>query len=133
MAKKDIIQTQGKRKEATARATLTAGTGKVRVNGIYLHNFGNDLLRMRIGEPLILAQDQSQKLDFEVKVAGGGLNGQADAVRLAMARALVEYEPKLKKTFEEYDRLLLVADVRRKETRKPNDSKARAARQKSYR
>ncbi len=133
MAKKDIIQTQGKRKRAIARATLTLGNGKVKVNGLYLHNFGTELLRLRIGEPLLLAAEISQKVNFEVNVAGGGVNGQADAIRLAMARALVEYEPKLKKTFDEYDRLLLVADVRRKETRKPNDSKARAARQKSYR
>ena len=133
MAKKDIIQTQGKRKRAIARATLTPGNGKVKVNGLYLHNFGTELLRLRIGEPLLLAAESAQKVNFEVKVAGGGVNGQADAIRLAMARALVEHEPKLKKTFDEYDRLLLVADVRRKETRKPNDSKARAARQKSYR
>ena len=133
VAKKDVIQTQGKRKLATARATLTTGTGKVTVNGMYLHNYGTDLLRTRISEPLILAEDAAEKLNFEIRVQGGGINGQADAVRLAIARALVEHQPKLKKTFDDYDRLLLVADVRRKETRKPNDSKARAARQKSYR
>ena len=132
-AKKDIIHTQGKRKQAVARATLTAGTGKVRVNGLYLHNYTNSLLYTRIREPLALAGDAAGKVNFEIKVEGGGINGQADAIRLAMARALVEYDPKLKKTFDEYDRLLLVADIRRKETRKPNDSKARAARQKSYR
>ena len=74
-----------------------------------------------------------KKLNFEIRVQGGGINGQADAIRLAIARALVEHQPKLKKTFYDYDRLLLVADVRRKETRKPNDSKLGAARQKSYR
>src|SRR3989344_1620285 len=133
MAKKDIIHAQGKRKQAIARATLKPGNGKVTVNGLYLHNYGTELLRMRIAEPLMLAGEDAQKVNFEVHVAGGGVNGQADAIRLAMARALVQYDSKLKKTFDEYDRLLLVADVRRKETRKPNDSKARAARQKSYR
>ena len=133
MAKKDIIHTQGKRKQAIARATLKPGNGKVTVNGLYLHNYGTELLRMRIAEPLMLPGEDAQKVNFEVHVAGGGVNGQADAIRLAMARALVQYDSKLKKTFDEYDRLLLVADVRRKETRKPNDSKARAARQKSYR
>jgi small subunit ribosomal protein S9 len=133
VTRKDIVQTQGKRKLAIARATLTPGTGKVTVNGLYLHNYGTDLLRTRIGEPLVLAGDAAQKVNFEIRVQGGGVNGQADAVRLAIARALVEHQPKLKKTFDDYDRLLLVADVRRKETRKPNDSKARAARQKSYR
>lgn len=133
MAKKDVIHTQGKRKLAIARATLTPGKGKVKINGLYLHNFGTELLRLRASEPLMLAGESAQKVNFNINVNGGGVNGQADAIRLAMARALVAYEPKLKKTFDEYDRLLLVADVRRKETRKPNDSKARAARQKSYR
>lgn len=133
MAKKDVVHTQGKRKLATARATLTAGTGRVRVNGLYLHNYANDVLHTRISEPLVLAGPAAEKVNFDIKVQGGGINGQADAIRLAIARALVEHQPKLKKTFDDYDRLLLVADVRRKETRKPNDSKARAARQKSYR
>ena len=82
---------------------------------------------------MILAGEGAKKLNFQVSANGGGINGQADAIRLAIARALVEHDSKLKKTFEEYDRLLLVADIRRKETRKPNDSKARAKRQKSYR
>ncbi|MEK6863595.1 MAG: 30S ribosomal protein S9 [Nanoarchaeota archaeon] len=133
ISKKDIIHTKGRRKEAVARATLTPGTGKVRINGLYLQNYGTELLQMRINEPLALSSEQAQKVNFKIKVEGGGVNGQADAIRVAVARALVEYDPKLKKTFDEYDRLLLVADVRRKETRKPNDSKARASRQKSYR
>ncbi|MEK6809206.1 MAG: 30S ribosomal protein S9 [Nanoarchaeota archaeon] len=133
MAKKDYVHARGKRKQAVARATLTAGTGKVTVNGISLHNYSIDILRTRISEPLVLAADVAEKVNVEIHVQGGGVNGQADAVRLAIARALVEHQPKLKKTFYDYDRLLLVADVRRKEARKPNDSKARAARQKSYR
>ena len=84
-------------------------------------------------EPLILAGDLAKKVDITVRISGGGINGQADACRLAIARALVQFDEKLKKTFNDYDRLLLVADVRRKEVCKPNDSKARAKRQKSYR
>jgi len=128
-----IIHTQGKRKSAIARATMMPGKGKVMVNGITLDNFANEFLRLRIREPLLLAGAEANNLDFKVLARGGGLNGQADAVRLAIGRALVELHPHLKKVFDDYDRLLLVADVRRKETRKPNDSKARAARQKSYR
>lgn len=127
------IQKQGKRKRATARATLNEGKGKVKINGQYLNSFSNSILRLRVSEPLTLAGEIANKIDLDVKVAGGGINGQADAVRLAIARALVQYEPKLKSVFEDYDRLLLVADIRRKETCKPNDSKARAKRQKSYR
>jgi len=127
------IQTKGKRKRAVARATLNSGKGQVTINGQMLSNFSTDLLRMRIGEPLVLAPEVVKEIDIEVQVNGGGANGQADAIRLAIARALVEHDKKLKKTFDDYDRLLLVADVRRKEACKPNDSKARAKRQKSYR
>lgn len=124
---------RGKRKRAIARASVGAGTGKVKINGQFLDNFSNDMSRLRIKEPLTLASDVVSKIDVKVNVIGGGMNGQADAIRLAIARALVQHEPKLKKIFEDYDRLLLVADVRRKEVCKPNDSKARAKRQKSYR
>jgi len=130
---KKTIHTQGKRKMAIARATLSVGKGMVKVNGQLLDNFGDEVNRLRMSEPLVLAAELAKKVDFKVNVCGGGVNGQADAVRLAIARALVEHEPKLEKVFDDYDRLLLVADVRRKETCKPNDSKARAKRQKSYR
>src|SRR3989338_9810015 len=127
------IQTKGKRKRAVARATLNSGKGQVTINGQMLNNFSTDLLRMRIGEPLVLAPEVVKEIDIDIQVNGGGANGQADAIRLAIARALVEHDKKLKKTFDDYDRLLLVADVRRKEACKPNDSKARANRQKRYR
>jgi len=84
-------------------------------------------------EPLVLAGEVAKKVNIDVKVNGGGVNGQADACRLAIARALVEFDASLENTFDEYDRLLLVADVRQNEESKPNDSKPRAKRQKSYR
>ncbi len=127
------ILTEGKRKRAVARATLSAGKGFVSINGISLQHYGDPLLQLRIAEPLTLAGDAAKEVNFAVSVAGGGVSGQADAIRLAIARALVEYDPKLEKVFAEYDRLLLVADVRRNESCKPNDSKPRAKRQKSYR
>lgn len=128
-----IIHTQGKRKRSVARATLRAGKGKIKINGQYLDNFGTYINRIRVSEPLVLAGDVAKKIDLDVTVIGGGSSGQSDACRLAIARALVEHDKKLKKVFEDYDRLLLVADVRRKEVCKPNDSKARAKRTKSYR
>ena len=128
---KKVIVTQGKRKKALARAKLYPGTGKVIINGQSLRNYSNDSLRLRVSEPLILAGRKD--VDLTVTCSGGGENGQADAIRLAIARALVQDDQKLKKTFDEYDRLLLVADVRRNETCKPNDSKPRDKRQKSYR
>lgn len=131
---KKIIHTQGKRKRAIARATLyPGGKGKVLINGQTIDNYGNEMIRLRIKEPLVLIGELAKKIDFHINSVGGGTNGQADAIRLAIARALVQYDNKLKKIFDEYDRLLLVADVRRKEVCKPNDSKARSKRQKSYR
>jgi len=128
-----VIQASGSRKRAVARATLRPGKGKVKINGQFLSNYGSDISRLRISEPLVLASNVAKKVDIDVSVNGGGVNGQSDAIRLAIARALVVHDDKLKKVFDEYDRLLLVADVRRKEVCKPNDSKARAKRQKSYR
>ena len=132
MAKK-IIHTSGSRKRAVARATIKDGKGKIKVNGQLLRNYSDEMSRIRIMEPLVLAGDVANKVEISVNVNGGGVNGQADAIRLAIARGLVQYSSKLKQVFDDYDRLLLVADVRMKEACKPNMSKARAKRQKSYR
>ena len=99
----NIIQTKGKRKRAVARATLTEGKGKIRINGTHLESYGTEMLRLRIHEPLLLAGSMAQNVDINVLVVGGGVNGQADAIRLAIARSLIKHEPKLKKTFEEYE------------------------------
>ncbi len=127
------IHTSGKRKSAVARATLKKGQGIVRINSKRLKVIKPEMQRLMIREPLVLAGDLSEKVDIEVNVTGGGKTSQAEASRLAIARALVKQEPKLEEKFLEYDRHLLVADVRRKEVNKPNRSKARAKRQKSYR
>lgn len=129
-----MIHTSGKRKSAIARAVLKPGSGKIRVNNTFLDNYVNNIFKLRIQEPLILAGDVLKEIDITVQVSGGGITGQAEAVRLAIGRALVQYDKKLEKEFENYDRQLLVADVRRKESRKPGrHSKARAKTQKSYR
>ena len=130
-----VSNVSGKRKRAIARATIKEGTGRVTVNNKLVENITPKLAQMRIMEPTILAGDIMNKINVSVRVAGGGMMSQADAVRLAIARGIVDYtnDKKLEKVYQEYDRQLLVADVRRKETCKPNDSKARAKRQKSYR
>jgi len=129
------VHASGKRKRAVARATLRSGKGSIRVNRMLLEFFKPEPARMKIQEPLILAGDVVNKLNIDVRVFGGGIMSQAEASRLAIARGLLEFtkDQKLEKTFLDYDRHLLVADVRRKEPCKPNDSKARAKRQKSYR
>jgi small subunit ribosomal protein S9 len=133
MSKKMILES-GKRKRAIARASLKQGKGIVTVNGILLDIYEPRMARLRILEPLILAGSKAQTVDIAVKVAGGGVTGQADATRLAIAKAMAENDNTLRQVFLDYDRQLLVADVRRRESRKPNtNSKARAKRQKSYR
>lgn len=131
-----IIQTLGKRKSAIAKVTLKQGKGKIRINNIFIDNYEPRLSRLKLKEPILLAGNVIDKINIQVKVKGGGLTSQAEASRLGIAKALVEYtkNDKLKEQFLNYDRNLLVADVRRKETHKPNrHGKARAKRQKSYR
>lgn len=130
------IITSGKRKKAIARAVIKEGKGIIRINNQLLETYEPELLRLRIKEPLLLADKLTGKIDVNVTVTGGGMASQADAVRLAIARGLVKFanDASVEKAFDEYDRNLLVADVRRKEARKPNtNSKARAKKQKSYR
>lgn len=128
------IQTSGKRKSATARATLTEGDGNVTINGKTIEQFTSHTYQLKIREPLILADDTADDVNITVSVEGGGVSGQASAARLAIAKALADYNEALQDVYEEYDRYLLVADARQKETRKPNrQGKARSKRQKSYR
>lgn len=129
-----FIITTGKRKSAVARATLTHGAGVVRINHALLETVRPAFHQLKIREPLIIAQDAASRVNIDVLVAGGGQNSQSEAARLAIAKALAQFDKKLHKEFLSYDRQLLVADVRAKETHKPNcHGKARAKRQKSYR
>jgi len=131
------IITSGKRKTAIARAEINEGTGKVTINKMDYTNFHKfDVLRMK--EPLLIAEKKlGGKLNFDVHITvhGGGEKSQIEAARLALARAIIKFteSTELEDEFFEYDRNLLVADVRRKEANKPGDSKARAKRQTSYR
>ena len=108
---------------------------KVKINKLDLNSIPIEMVKLRMSEPLILADELAKEVDILVDVRGGGLTSQADAVRLAIARALNDYsKDKLKRKFLDYDRTLLVADIRKKEATKPNTSgNARAKRQKSYR
>ncbi len=131
-----IIHAVGKRKRAVARAVLRApGKGRIRVNKIPLELWSARYYRLKVMEPLILAGEELvNQVDIDVNVTGGGVMGQADAVRTAIAKALAEYGgEELKKKFLEFDRTLLVSDVRRNEPSRPGPSKPRAAAQKSKR
>jgi len=129
-----FIHTSGKRKTSIARATLSPGKGIIRINGTLLEHWNPGMNQMKVREPILIAAGAADNMDVRIRVEGGGVSSQAEACRLALARSLVEHDKKLQGVFLEYDRQLLVADVRRRETRKPNThGKARSKRQKSYR
>ncbi|HLC98799.1 MAG TPA: 30S ribosomal protein S9 [Candidatus Nanoarchaeia archaeon] len=132
---KKVVHVSGKRKRSVARATLKQGKGRVKINNISIDVYEPKIARMKIIEPLIIAGDLAKDVDINVDIRGGGVISGAEAAKLAIGRALVEWAGKssLKEDLLNYDRTMLVADVRYKEQRKPNDSKARAKRQKSYR
>jgi small subunit ribosomal protein S9 len=118
MVKKEkTILEVGKRRLAIARAVIKEGTGKVFINSKPLDFWGTPVLRLWIKEPLILAGDLTKTVDIHVNVRSGGIVGQAEAVRQAIAKALVRYskDKKLKQKFLDYDRNLLVYDPRRNE------------------
>ena len=128
--------TSGKRKKAIARAVVKAGNGMVRINSIPLDNVQPRMSMLKMQEPLIIAGELASKVNIDVSVKGGGVTSQADAGRIAIAKAMVSFSKndKLKEIYLAYDRNMLVADVRRKEPSKPNrHGKARAKVQKSYR
>ena len=129
------INATGKRKRAVARASVSAGDGKIIINKRPLLTYEPEAYRLRIIEPIIIAGEAAKKIDFRVTVTGGGAQGQAEAARLAIAKGLVAFtgSKTLKKEFLSYDRHLMIADVRRNEPHKPNDSKPRAMRQPSNR
>lgn len=136
MKEKKISITSGKRKRAIAKAIIKDGTGIIRINKMLLDNYNPKIARLKLREPLILAENAAEKVDIDIDVRGGGVNSQAEAARLALAKALVIHSKgdSLRDTFLEYDRNFLVADVRYKETHKPNrHGKARAKVAKSYR
>ena len=135
--KPTVLTISGKRKTAIAKATIRAGTGIIRVNKKPINIFPY-FQRLTLLEPIRIAEEtfkQSLAFDIDVNVTGSGVESQAEASRLAIAKAMIAFtkSPELRSAFLAYDRSLLVADVRRKEMYKPNDSRARASRQKSYR
>jgi len=133
---KSKIATSGKRKTAVAKARISEGTGKVKINNKD-HNHLQIFDKFKIEEPLRICNEVLGKLNFDVviTVRGGGEKGQIDAARVALARAILKFSKskELQAAYLSYDRNLTVADVRRKEMYKPGDSKARKKRQSSKR
>ncbi|HUV79963.1 MAG TPA: 30S ribosomal protein S9 [Candidatus Bathyarchaeia archaeon] len=136
---KKVVNEVGKRKTAVARVTIKEGKGVVRINKKPLEIIEPEVVQAKLAEPLFVASQfpdiDTESIDVEVTVNGGGFIGQAEAARTAIARGLVEWtaNEELKEKYLEYDRSLLVSDMRKKETKKFGAKGARAKRQKSYR
>ena len=139
---KKVVHTSGKRKTAVARATVKVGKGRVRVNSEPIEIMQPALSRRKAMEPLIIADamDRLSKVDINILTHGGGVMGQTDAIRTAIARGLVHYnggaeglDEDLRDEYLRFDRSLLVNDPRRKEPKHQLGRGARRKKQKSYR
>jgi len=126
---------RGKRKKSVARATIKAGKGLVRFNKMNVSSIPNSYIRDIITEPLRYIGPEANNVDLSVNVNGGGMMGQAQAARTAIANALVLYfdQMNLREKFISIDRSLVIEDTRRVESKKFRGPKARARFQKSYR
>ena len=121
----------GRRKSSVARVFLRKGTGTITVNERPLDEFfGRETSRMIVRQPLQLTQT-TEKFDVTVTVAGGGMTGQAGAIRLGIARALVEYDETLKSELRKAG--FMTRDAREVERKKVGLHKARRASQFSKR
>lgn len=133
--KKRVLLVTGKRKSAIARAVVKAGTGRITVNEFPVDMVTPEQAQMKLAEPITLAGERVKGVDIRVKVRGGGVIGQAEAARMAIARGLVNWtkSSELKKIFYSYDRTMLAGDPRQSEPKKFGGPGARRRRQKSYR
>jgi small subunit ribosomal protein S9 len=121
----------GRRKTSAARVFLRKGNGQILVNGKSLDDFfGRETSRMIVRQPLELTQ-LADKFDIQVNVIGGGITGQAGAIRLGIARALVEYDETLKAPLRRAG--FMTRDARKVERKKVGLHKARRATQFSKR
>ena len=128
----------GRRKSSSARVTLTPGKGKITVNGRDVHEyFPHEVLVMDLMQPLEVTNNQTT-FDVNVNVRGGGYSGQTGAIRLGIARALLEYDIDNAGKEDSYRAILksngfITRDSRAKERKKPGLKAARRAPQFSKR
>jgi len=122
---KPLVQATGRRKASVARVRLRDGSGQMMLNGRPLEEyFPTMAARMRVMEPLTMTQTQG-RYDVDATLEGGGTTGQVDALRLGIARALIEIEPELRASLKKAG--LLTRDARIVESKKYGLRKARRA------
>jgi small subunit ribosomal protein S9 len=120
----EVINTSGRRKTSVARAYVTAGSGNIEVNGRdFKEYFKTPTLHYYVTQSLMISNAR-ESYDVKVNVAGGGITGQAQAIRLAIAKALVEMNADLKKDLRAAG--LITRDPRMVERKKFGQKKARA-------
>lgn len=127
MATKPLTQTTGRRKEAVARARLRPGNGTHTINGKAFDVYFPTALQRMIVTEALRAIDAESSYDVDATLHGGGVNGQAGALRMAIARSLVELDPESRGALKKAG--LLTRDPRRKESKKYGLVKARKAKQ----
>jgi small subunit ribosomal protein S9 len=119
----DKIRSIGRRKSSVARINVTSGKGSIQINNRELKDyFPSEILQTIVKQPLVKI-DQDSSYDIQINVSGGGLSGQAEAVRLAISRALVEIDPEHKPALKSEG--FLTRDPRMVERKKPGRRKAR--------
>lgn len=113
----------GRRKNARARVYMSEGKGEITINKKDIKEYFNTMsLQYRVNQPFIATETEG-KFDVKVNVDGGGFTGQADAIRLAIARALTERDPEFRPMLKTDS--LLTRDPRMVERKKPGQKKAR--------
>lgn len=129
MAQQNYFYGLGRRKSATAQVRLLNGKGEFKINGKDANDFfdGSKPLLHTLTRPFTAVDLESKKFDIHVVVKGGGLNGQADAIQLGIAKSIVTMNEELKSTLRRAD--MLGRDPREKERKKPGLRGARRKQQ----
>lgn len=133
-----VYTATGRRKSSVAQVKMTAGKGNITVNGTDVRKFmPYETYVMDLMQPLVLTNNE-KTFDIDVKVTGGGASGQTGAIRLGIARALLEYDAPNEENEDSYRKILkragmITRDPRAKERKKPGLKAARRAPQFSKR
>jgi small subunit ribosomal protein S9 len=131
MATKPLTQTTGRRKQAVARVRLRPGTGAITINRRPIAAYFPSETQQMVATEALRVANLAEAYDIDATIAGGGVSGQAGALRMGIARALIELDPELRGTIKKAG--LLTRDAREKESKKYGLKKARKAPQYSKR